>query len=223
MQIHRLVWLFICLLSAETSFGVRVEREYEGLTSIPEDIDPNVYLLNCKYNEISNITKSDFNDKYPNLQYIFLTHNEITTVESGCFKGTALREMTLMYNQLTFFPDFRKVKDTLEVIDLYDNRIHKISRAEIDYLTKISEIYLSCNPLVQLPQFTRLLPSLSYLYLIDIELECCSQTIWLKRQPDTLYVRMSSEPCSHPSQWSMMNWDDITEDMLLQHTCGERF
>ncbi|ELU01439.1 hypothetical protein CAPTEDRAFT_206788 [Capitella teleta] len=221
MEIHLLVWL-LCLLNSENSLGVSIWHGGQGLTSIPDNIETSVSELGCSNNNISAITKSDFNDKYPALVLITLKNNEITTVEYGCFKGTALRQIVLGWNLLTVFPDFREVKDTLEYIDLVNNKIPKISRTELDYLTKISGIQLNNNPLVQVPQLTRLLPTLNKLSVYGIELDCCSLTIWLKRKPNTLDLGMNIRPCSYPSTWNATKWESITEGMLLQNTCEVR-
>ncbi|ELU16899.1 hypothetical protein CAPTEDRAFT_195130 [Capitella teleta] len=221
MEIGRLMWMTVCLLNIGQTFGLYFScLNHSGLTSIPGDIDPSVSYLYCKYNEISTITRSDFNDKYPELETVFLGWNKITSVERGCFKGTVLKLINFYDNQLTIFPDFYEVKNTLTMVSLAQNRITKISINEINYLTKLAKLYLSNNPLVQLPELTNLCPSLDLLYLIDIELECCQSTVWLKRIPDTLYVRMNEQPCSTPSKWNQTNWNDLTEDMLLQQPCG---
>ncbi|ELU14332.1 hypothetical protein CAPTEDRAFT_187142 [Capitella teleta] len=223
MEIHCLVWLVVCLLNTENTFGVPIDDTYQGLTSVRDDIDPSISVLICYGNFISSITKSDFNDKYQMLTEIYLDNNLITIIERGCFKGTALRDISFRDNLLTAFPDFSEVKDTLDAIYLKYNKIQKISRTEVDYLTKISSIDLSYNPLTQLPQLTLFHPSLIWLDLNEIELECCWITIWLKRKPDTLTVELDSAPCSHPSKWEVINWENINEEMLLQHTCGESF
>ncbi|ELU17720.1 hypothetical protein CAPTEDRAFT_217863 [Capitella teleta] len=221
MEIHRSLWLLVCLLNAQNTFVVSISYIGLGLTSIPDEIDPSVSNLEFFDNSISIITKSNFNDKYPDLADIVLDKNSITAVERGCFKGTALREISFVQNRLTVFPDFREVKETLGIVLLDQNNIGKISRAEMDFLTRLSHIALSDNPLVQLPPLTRLLPSLTDLKLRNIELKCCSCEIWLKVKPNTLTLDLNSEPCTHPSKWNMTKWENITEDMLLQQTCGE--
>ncbi|ELU17717.1 hypothetical protein CAPTEDRAFT_217857 [Capitella teleta] len=222
MEIRRLVWLLACLLNAENTFGVPIFDDYQGLTSVRDNIDPSVSVLICIGNSISIITKSDLNDKYPMLTEIYLDHNLLAIVERGCFKGTALKYISLSYNLLTVFSDFREVKDTLESINLEGNKIQKISTTEVDYLTKISNIVLSDNPLTQLPQLTLFHPSLIWLNLNGIELDCCSLTIWLKRKPVTLGLLMNIRPCSYPPEWNMTKWESITDDMLLQNTCATR-
>ncbi|ELT88740.1 hypothetical protein CAPTEDRAFT_209379 [Capitella teleta] len=128
----------------------------------------------------------------------------------------------MSYKPLTAFPDFRKMKDTLVYIDLKGNEIQKIPRTEVDYMTKISKIVLAGNPLKQLPKLTIFLLSLTWLDLRGIQLECFWNTTWMKRIPDTLtLIGFSQRRCSHPSKWNMMNRESITEDMLLQQTCGE--
>ncbi|ELU17716.1 hypothetical protein CAPTEDRAFT_217856 [Capitella teleta] len=101
MEIHRSLWLLVCLLNAQNTFVVSISYIGLGLTSIPDEIDPSVSNLEFFDNSISIITKSNFNDKYPDLADIVLDKNSITAVERGCFKGTALREISFVQNRLT--------------------------------------------------------------------------------------------------------------------------
>ncbi|ELT94972.1 hypothetical protein CAPTEDRAFT_217807 [Capitella teleta] len=218
MNSQHLLWLLICSLNFENSFGLRVNVKNVGLTSVPSVIDPTVSTFLASGNLISTIHKSDFNDIYPNLSFIELSDNEIVIIESGCFRGTVLRRIELQSNQLTAFPDLSEVKDTIEIIRLQNNKITQISREEIAHLTNVTIINLSNNPLVQLPEFTRFFAFLTELYIKDIDLKCDSSTIWLKRIPDTLNLLLDNEPCSYPAEWRLIPWVNITEDALLQQT-----
>lgn len=221
---HRLVWVLGFLLNLGNASGEWIHFDSKGLTSIPDDIEPTVDLLYCSKNNISAIHRSDFNDKYPDLYYITLTDNIITSIESGCFRGTILTSIFLTRNQLTAFPDFHEVKDYLKHVFIAKNLITNISRGEVDYLTKMTELILQDNPIVQLPEITKLgLPVLKLLDLRGIEMDCCSSNVWLKRTPDILVLHIDYLPCSTPSKWTATPWVDITEDMLLLHHCGENF
>ncbi|ELT93097.1 hypothetical protein CAPTEDRAFT_201048, partial [Capitella teleta] len=171
MKSQHLLWLLICSLNFENSFGLRVNVKNVGLTSVPSVIDPTVSAFLASGNLISIIHKSDFNDIYPNLNFIELNDNAIVIIESGCFRGTVLRRIELQSNQLTAFPDLSEVKDTIEIIRLQNNKITQISREEIAHLTNVTIINLSNNPLVQLPEFTRFFAFLTELYIKGIDLK----------------------------------------------------
>ncbi|ELU01399.1 hypothetical protein CAPTEDRAFT_56287, partial [Capitella teleta] len=84
-------------------------------------------------------------DKFPRLHYINLNWNNILLVENRCFKGTILREIELGFNALTGFPEFSKVKDTLENVRINSNKITSISRRDIANLASLFRIDLSHN------------------------------------------------------------------------------
>ncbi|ELU17562.1 hypothetical protein CAPTEDRAFT_67225, partial [Capitella teleta] len=127
--------------------GVTVNFYSQGLTAIPSDITSTVTKLGLYDNQITAIRQSDLNDKYPDLDFIGMLHNRVASVEVGCFKGTALTGISLNFNKLTTFPDFREVKDTLASVKLASNSIVKVSSEEISYLSKLTSLNLKGNPL----------------------------------------------------------------------------
>lgn len=225
MLTHRLVWLLTLLsllLALQDTLGDVWEYfDDQGLTSVPDDIDPGVDVLYCEENNISSILRSDFNDKYPDLYYLSLSKNVITSIESGCFRGTVLKNIILSVNQLTAFPDFREVKDIIRNIYIKYNLITSISKEQVSYLTNLGRLSLNGNPLVQFPDFIKLFPLLKLLHMSSIEMECCSCVVWLKRLPDTFDLDMDTKPCRTPSKWTETPWDDMSEEMLLRQRCGE--
>ncbi|ELT90789.1 hypothetical protein CAPTEDRAFT_67223, partial [Capitella teleta] len=115
------------------------------LTSVPEDIAPDVTDLYLNDNDITRIRQSDFNDKYPDLVYLFLYHNDIASIESGCFNGTILEMLDLDWNKLTSIPDLHEVSNTLTGLNLISNEITTITFDELSYLTKLTGLYLNDN------------------------------------------------------------------------------
>ncbi|ELU03467.1 hypothetical protein CAPTEDRAFT_192365 [Capitella teleta] len=216
----KLVLFCACLLNFRNVSGV-LEGEYEkqGLTSIPTDIDPDITNLNIWNNDLTSVQQSDFNDKYPYLIFIGLSKNEVSYIEDGCFRGTVLKTFSINNNQLTTISDFSEVKNTMEKLKMTNNLIAKISSDEISYLSNLNTLMLNENPLVQLPDVTKFLPSLTNLDIQNTNLECCCPMIWLKRKPDSLVVEMDSEPCFNPPKWTTTPWDQISEAMLLQQEC----
>ncbi|ELU03944.1 hypothetical protein CAPTEDRAFT_197199 [Capitella teleta] len=222
MEVRRLLWLLAYLLNIPGNTSELEENYYNTyLTSIPIFISTNVTSLIFYRNDISTIRKSDFNDQFPYLHHIDLNVNRITAIESGCFKGTILRSIHLNQNQLTMFPHFNEVKSTLEKITIRENAIVKLSREDVAYLSRISELDLRVNPIVHLPDFSKLLPSLAVLKIETIELECCWKNAWLKQTASSLFIFMDIQPCKSPSKWNTTDWHQITDDMLLQQPCND--
>jgi Leucine-rich repeat (LRR) protein len=56
----------------------------------------------------------------------------------------------LHLNNLTSIPDLRNVKDTLQVVSVYQNKIAVVREEDIDYLTNLQTIRLSGNPIISL-------------------------------------------------------------------------
>jgi hypothetical protein len=81
-----------------------------GLTSVPSDIPSDATVVNLDDNKLSKIRQGDFNGKFPYLSELSLIHNQMTSIERGCFEGTALSLIRLRVNHLTTFPDFPAVK-----------------------------------------------------------------------------------------------------------------
>ncbi|ELU04959.1 hypothetical protein CAPTEDRAFT_184963 [Capitella teleta] len=217
MKILCVALLIHCWLNFELILGLSLVSS--GLTSIPVGINPDVSELRLKDNKISTIHRSDFNDKYPRLYHVGLGENLLTSIETGCFRGTVLQTILLGYNKLTAFPDFREVKDTLETVSLKFNQVTKISQEDVNYLTKLTKLNLRNNSIVQLPELTMLLPSLLDLDLVGNELECCNSTAWLKRIPDALRLKSDNPPCIKPCEWKRIAWENVTEGMLLETPC----
>jgi hypothetical protein len=89
---------------------------YKRLTIVPDDIPSDATTINLYNNRISKIHKANFNGTFPQLADLYLQDNMISSVDKGCFEGTALSKINLGNNQLTTFPDFSAVKNTLKTI-----------------------------------------------------------------------------------------------------------
>ncbi|ELU14459.1 hypothetical protein CAPTEDRAFT_67111, partial [Capitella teleta] len=122
-----------------------VDLSNRGLTSVPEDIAPDVTRLYLMENDITRIRQSDFNDKYPDLADLRLYVNDITSIESGCFKGTIIELLNLSSNKLTSIPDLHQVSNTLIGLNLTSNEITTILVEELSYLIKLTGLHLNDN------------------------------------------------------------------------------
>jgi Leucine-rich repeat (LRR) protein len=116
-------------------------------------------------NQIASIQRSDFNDKNPNLSKLNLRNNVIKSIESGCFRGTKISEISLSYNFLTTFPDFSEVKETLARVDLGANQICSVFADDVKDLKKLNTLSLSGNSLVLITDQLLQLSNREKLYL----------------------------------------------------------
>ncbi|ELU05029.1 hypothetical protein CAPTEDRAFT_76898, partial [Capitella teleta] len=148
-----------------------------NLTSVPEDIARNVTRLYLPTNDITRIRQSDFNDKYPDLVGVALSSNRITSIESGCFRGTILERLQLDSNELTSIPDLHEVNNTLTELNVSSNEITTIAFEKLSYLTKLTDLDISDNRLSTLPDIAQFMPSLNELYLKDNPLDCCCSNV----------------------------------------------
>ncbi|ELU09040.1 hypothetical protein CAPTEDRAFT_203717 [Capitella teleta] len=219
MKVCPVLWLLACLVNFKERLCENVDSSNKGLTSVPEAITPNVTELDLNSNHITRIQQTDFNDKYTDLDQISLRDNGITSIESGCFKGTILTNLLLTSNELTFIPDLHEVSNTLIHLNLNSNEITTIEVDELSYLIKLTELYLSFNQLSTLPDIIQFMPSLQVLGLQENPLDCCCSNVWLKQKPSDLTLYLSTHSCIQPTGWSSTTWDDITKDMILRQPC----
>mgnify|MGYP001546991951 CR=1 FL=1 len=208
--------LFVLLKFVPTVDAVTVDRSFEGLTSVPDDIDTNVTRLLMNNNEISAITQSDFNDKYPDLEELKLESNNISSVERGCFRATILAIINLANNRLSSFPDFCQVQTTLREVHLQSNRISTVAAGGISCLTVLETLDLSNNPLLSLPDLSQNLPSLTTLKMQNISFRCCSADACISD------LIVDHSPCrsssSYPS-WEGNAWSAINKTQLQNTIC----
>ncbi|ELU16888.1 hypothetical protein CAPTEDRAFT_195119 [Capitella teleta] len=182
MEIRRLLWLLVCLANFEERLCVKKAHLHrKHLTSVPENIAQDVTHLYLAVNDITKIRHTDFNDKYPYLTLLVLGENDITSIESGCFKGTIIVWLNLRSNKLTSIPDLHEVSNTLTVLDLISNEITTITVDELSYLIKLTGLYLNDNHLTTLPDIAQFMPSLNELWLKENPLDCCCSNVLLKQ------------------------------------------
>ncbi|ELT90382.1 hypothetical protein CAPTEDRAFT_217378 [Capitella teleta] len=142
MDILQILWLL--------GFQLKVYAEVltfqgQGLTSVPPNISEAAKDLSFLGNAITTIQPSDFNDKYPDLTYLHLGYNDITSIERGCFRGTIIKDLSLHYNELTIIPDLQELQSTLKVLKLGHNKISSILIGDLNYLTQLGHVNLDYN------------------------------------------------------------------------------
>ncbi|ELU11995.1 hypothetical protein CAPTEDRAFT_130329, partial [Capitella teleta] len=122
MEIRRLLWLLVCLANFEERLCAKyVDLSNRGLTSVPEDIAPDVTHLYLNNNDITRIRQTDFNDNNI-LTGLNLISNEITTITFD--ELSYLTKLTFLYlndNRLTALPNIAQFMPSLNELWLKEN------------------------------------------------------------------------------------------------------
>ena len=214
-----LFFILSCAQRNPVAAVVSVNRTNEGLTSVPDDIDPNVTTLLLSINQIKVINNTDFNNKYSDLDDLHMDRNKIKTIEKGSFRGLPLGSLHLGENLLSEFPDLRNINGTLKELNLSSNLIEEISEEDINYLGALEQLYLSDNPINTLPDLNQLLPALKVLIIELIQFHCCNNISFLKDVGLTVYI--DAKPCASPPSFNGRQWSSITHEELSNTRCGE--
>jgi hypothetical protein len=209
------IWILLSLLN----FNRGYEVTKQGLTSIPTDIPSNETEVILFRNNIGAIWKADFNNKFPSLETIGLLDNQISHIETGCFKGTSLRNLNLNDNKLTFFPDLSEVANTVNLVRLSRNRVKQVLSSDVANLNALKRLDLKENPLVLITEVLGLLPSLEVLNLTGVHMPCCCHIAWLKDSLGTLVIPIDAYPCSNATTMELLPWSDIQNRQLITQAC----
>jgi Leucine-rich repeat (LRR) protein len=191
----------------------------QGHTAVPGNIPSDATEILLFYNKIKSILQTDFNDKFPELYKINLVGNEVARIERGCFRGTVLRLLYLGENQLTEFPDFSQVANTIESIGLSKNRMSLVRADDVKNLILLESLLLYDNPLVFITELFLHLPSITLLDLQNTPLPCCNSTAWLKDLGSP--AETSGVTCSPGTSLVGENLDSITKEQLMGDLCRE--
>lgn len=159
------MWVSVFL----TGFLVCMSRAYSntnaGLTSIPSGIsstETEIYLSN---NQLTTILSGAFSS-FTSLSICDLSTNQITFVHPDAFAKTPLVKLKLNFNQLTSLPDVSVVGPTLNILEVYNNRITDISTCQWSKLTELRQLHLQYNTnLTSILPLKNNCPSLAYFTL----------------------------------------------------------
>ncbi|ELT97700.1 hypothetical protein CAPTEDRAFT_69262, partial [Capitella teleta] len=86
-----------------TISGEAIDLTNRGLLEIPKNISAATTYLNLDYNKIQ-ILRNDGLAHLPNLQHLFVQHNQLRIIEKHAFSGTQLGRILISNNQLRHFP-----------------------------------------------------------------------------------------------------------------------
>jgi Leucine-rich repeat (LRR) protein len=205
-----LATIFVCLHKASS-----LDLKNQGLSSVSDaDIPTNVTRLDLYRNPIICILRSDFNNKFPELTYLAMVRNTISHIDTGCFSGTQLQRIYLGSNQLTKFPDFYQVKDTLLEVGLSGNPLTSVSFDEVNYLENLKRLSLSNTMLTHITEDLQRLG----LILKGSTLVCCQNLLWVKTMGGKAQTD-DNTVCSSATSLSGREWNSITTTELQNETC----
>lgn len=150
---------------------IRLNFEHNFLKQIDTNLSNLKYLktLVLDHNRIQSLDSIDFS-RLKRLEYLHITHNQLTRFPFNLYKLTHLKNLNLSHNHLTSFPVELFLINTLDVVNLSHNFITKLSPLTDSYkrTTMIFSIDLSFN---QLTKFY------DYLLLICLKLDLSNNKI----------------------------------------------
>ena len=108
----------------------------------------NVIKLDLSFQCISELENNYFLT-YPNVQVIYLTCNQLTSLPESLFSLRNLKELYLNHNKLTLIPESIGRLTSLEKLDLSFNNLTSLPES-IFSLSNIKELYLDHNNIVEI-------------------------------------------------------------------------
>ena len=147
------ITLGILLTFITKAIATSFNMAHSGLTEIPHNsISASVTKIILNNNDITQLTYGEFS-QYTELFELNLLFNEITDIANDAFCGTSLKHVYLGGNELTDFPNFSCVRDTLLTLKLWTNKIVSISKEQLD-LPQLYSLAISNNPITVWPDFS---------------------------------------------------------------------
>ncbi|ELU04576.1 hypothetical protein CAPTEDRAFT_207378 [Capitella teleta] len=217
-----------CVLGAILYFAIAkpchstIEFSEQGLTSLQQTWPSYHYEIKivARSNNISEISAVESNCSDSPLKRLNLKGNRIWRIEVDSFRTCQLTYLNLVENKLTSIPDLRNIGGTLEKLHIGGNQIEIVRVSDISYMVELTELYLGPNPTVSFPDLTYHLPTLQYLEINTIILDCCQDYAWLKNAAN-LTIVTDVEPCINPPKWVAQNWTSLQYDELLTEPCAD--
>ena len=125
-------------------------RTRSHLTEVPTDIPDNVTRVYLSYNDITTLQSNVFSG-FTDLETIDIDHNDINTIQPGAFSGVPTFWLDLQSNKLTEIrADMWDGQNSVLVLILSYNRITTVESAAFRGLTKLGSLTLKNNRIAQL-------------------------------------------------------------------------
>ncbi|KAK0068440.1 leucine-rich repeat and death domain-containing protein 1 [Biomphalaria pfeifferi] len=144
----------LCPVRFQARHGKIMDCSSLGLSAVPHKPPPDIIKLDLFNNSISTLENDTFCN-YMNLTTLFLTKNNLTSLEVGSFNClTQLKYLYMKYNKLvmkkgTFPPGLFKPLRNLLILKMNRNTFSKIWRYDLEYpdtalqdLTKLKSLFM---------------------------------------------------------------------------------
>ncbi|XP_069332140.1 leucine-rich repeats and immunoglobulin-like domains protein 1 isoform X4 [Eulemur rufifrons] len=131
--------------AACTCAGESLDCGGRGLAALPGDLPSWTRSLNLSYNKLSEIDPADFED-LPNLQEVYLSNNELTTIPSLGAASSHVVSLFLQHNKIRSVEGTQlKAYLSLEVLDLSSNNITEVRSSCFPHGLPLRELNLASN------------------------------------------------------------------------------
>ena len=128
-------------------------RTSESLTEVPlADVPLNVTILNLNGNKLTTLPAYVFSG-FKDLVFLYVEANLITEVSSMAFAGTALTNIYLKDNLLTYIPDFNVLHQTSQSVQINHNPLINATFEGWTYFQNLAYINIGSTGLTYIPVF----------------------------------------------------------------------
>ena len=153
-------------------FLYAVGKDIQNLTGI--DVLVNLQYLFLSSNEITSLPDSIGNISA--LQELDLSYNQLNSLPDSLTNITGLRELSLSYNQLSSLPENLGNINSLQLLNVSGNQLTSLPNS-IGNLANIQMLYLNKNQLTELPETIIGLERLEWFYIASNKLTSLPENI----------------------------------------------
>lgn len=211
--------ILILLLLFQARHCTRLDYDFidQNLQAVPTGLNESTYCLYLDSNDISEIPDNAFQG-LTSLEYLYMNYNQIHSISLNAFKGLILFKICMNNNLITSLLPFGAVGGTLNTLELKGNQIAFITKSELGTFTDMIFLYLSGNPILQLPDISGWSGNekMTMIELKNRSLDCCSTVAIFM---DVFHLELDNYPCMNPDL-ANRTWSSITIQELQSIPCS---
>ena len=136
-----------CVLTVFLALGLASESKADLETSLARYGDTATSISLAYDQSVTRFDNCTF-CRFTELTSLTSYSNRLSFIHPNAFGNTKISRLYLFANLLTEFPDLTVIAGTLTYLEIYYNRISKISVSSMEPLTLLSTLSISNNPLV---------------------------------------------------------------------------